>query len=220
MKVQVLREILEFNNDLAAKNRSGFDEKHVFVLNIMSSPGAGKTTFLERTLKDEFLKDYRIGIIVGDIQTTLDAEKLEAYNVQIVQINTGVPCHLDGKMINNACKDLELDKIDILFIENVGNLVCPAEFRVGEHHKVVLLSVCEGDDKPLKYPLMFHESSLFIITKIDMLPYTDFDMEKVKQNALQINNRTDIINVSAKTGEGIKEWADWVKARRKDVFGS
>ena len=220
MKVQVLQDILEFNDDLAAKNRNTFDKKHVFVLNIMSSPGAGKTTFLERTLKDEFLKDYRIGIIVGDIQTTLDGEKLEAYNVQIVQINTGVPCHLDGKMINNACKDLELDKIDILFIENVGNLVCPAEFRVGEHHKVVLLSVCEGDDKPLKYPLMFHESGLLIITKVDMLPYTDFDLEKVKQNALQINNRTDIIEVSAKTGDGIKEWADWVKVRRKDVFGS
>lgn len=219
MKVQVLRDILQFNNDLAAQNRSTFDENRVFVLNIMSSPGAGKTTLLERTLKDEFLKDYRIAIIEGDIQTTLDAEKLDVYNVQIVQINTGVACHLDGKMIHNACRDLRLDEIDILFIENVGNLVCPAEFRVGEHHKVVLLSVCEGDDKPLKYPLMFHESSTLIITKIDMLPYTNFDLEKVKQNVIQINNKIDIIEVSAKTGEGIEKWVDWIKAKRKAHFG-
>ncbi len=219
MKVQVLQDILKFNDDLAANNRNTFDEKRVFVMNLMSSPGSGKTTLLERTLRDKVLGDYRIGIIEGDIQTTLDAEKLGAYNTQIVQINTGVACHLDGKMINSACKDLDLDRIDILFIENVGNLVCPAEFRVGEHHKVVLLSVCEGDDKPLKYPLMFRESSLLIITKMDMLPFVDFDLDHVRRNVLQINGGIDIIEVSAKTGQGVEKWADWIKGKRQACFG-
>jgi len=220
MKVQVLRDILEFNDTLADQNRSMFDAKKVFVINLMSSPGAGKTTLLERTLEEGVLRDYRIGVIEGDIQTTLDGERLEALNVPVVQINTAVACHLDGQMISNACTALDLDNLDILFIENVGNLVCPAEFRVGEHHKVVLLSVPEGADKPLKYPLMFHESSLLLITKTDMLPYTDISLDTVRRNAMRVNNTIDIIELSAKTGEGITHWGEWIKAKRKAHFGT
>jgi hydrogenase nickel incorporation protein HypB len=220
MKVQVLQNILEFNDTLADQNRSLFDAKKVFVINLMSSPGAGKTTLLERTLKEGVLQDYRIGVIEGDIQTTLDGERLEALKVPVVQINTAVACHLDGQMISNACAALDLENLDILFIENVGNLVCPAEFRVGEHQKVVLLSVPEGADKPLKYPLMFHESSLLLITKTDMLPYTDISLDIVRRNAKQVNNSIDVIELSAKTGEGVTQWGEWIKAKRKAHFGA
>jgi hydrogenase nickel incorporation protein HypB len=220
MKVQVLQNILEFNDTLADQNRSMFDAKKVFVINLMSSPGAGKTTLLERTLKEGVLRDYRVGVIEGDIQTTLDGERLEALKVPVVQINTAVACHLDGQMISNACSALDLENLDILFIENVGNLVCPAEFRVGEHQKVVLLSVPEGADKPLKYPLMFHESSLLLITKTDMLPYTDISVDTVRRNARRVNDTIDIIELSAKTGEGVTQWGEWIKAKRKAHFGS
>lgn len=219
MKVQVLQNILEFNDTLADQNRGVFDAHKVFVINLMSSPGAGKTTLLERTLKEGVLKDYRIGVIEGDIRTTLDGERLEALKVPVVQINTAVACHLDGQMISNACTALDLDSLDILFIENVGNLVCPAEFRVGEHQKVVLLSVPEGADKPLKYPLMFHESSLLLITKTDMLPQADVELNAIRSNALQVNPTLDIIELSAKTGAGIAQWGEWIKGKRTSCFG-
>jgi hydrogenase nickel incorporation protein HypB len=219
MKVQVLENILQFNDELADQNRRLFDAKQVFVINLMSSPGAGKTTLLEQTLKSGVLEQYRIGIIEGDIQTTLDGERLDALNVPVVQINTAVACHLDGQMIRNACAAMDLDNLDLLFIENVGNLVCPAEFRVGEHHKVALLSVPEGADKPLKYPLMFHESSLMLITKTDLLPYTDNSLEAIRKNARQVHDAIDIIEVSSRTGEGIAQWGEWIKAKRKAQFG-
>lgn len=220
MKIQVLQNILEFNDSLADQNRCIFDAKKVFVINLMSSPGAGKTTLLEQTLKEGVLKDYRIGVIEGDIQTTLDGERLEALHVPVVQINTAVACHLDGQMISNACTALDLEHLDILFIENVGNLVCPAEFRVGEHQKIVLLSIPEGADKPLKYPLMFRESNLLLITKTDILPYTDTSVETIRRNALQVNPAIDIIELSARTGSGISEWGEWIKAKRQFHFGN
>ncbi len=211
IKIQVLNNILEINESYAAENHRLFDEKRTFVMNLMSSPGAGKTTLLEKTL--ERLDPSSIAIIEGDIQTTKDAERLERFGVPIVQINTGNACHLDGKMIHDAVQELDLDKTRLLVIENVGNLVCPAEFRVGEHAKVVILSVTEGEDKPLKYPLMFRESALCIFSKIDLLPHLDFSLEEAKKNAQQINPQLEFISLSCKTGEGLDAWTDWLKAK-------
>jgi hydrogenase nickel incorporation protein HypB len=211
MKVKVATRILEANDRIALENRKIFDRAGVFVVNLMSGPGAGKTSLLERTLSGR--KDLRIGVIEGDIAGSDDAERVERFGAPVVQINTGGACHLDANMISDVLGDLPLGEVDVLFIENVGNLVCPAEFKVGEDMKVMLLSIAEGHDKPLKYPLMFQESSALVLNKIDLLPYTDVDIGKIKRDALSLHPGLEIFEVSCRTGQGIPEWIDWLKNR-------
>lgn len=214
MKVSVVKNILEANERIAQENRAIFDEKNLVVFNLMSSPGAGKTTLLEKTigaLKDEL----RIGVIEGDIQSSQDAERIAEMGVPAVQINTGGACHLDGNMIRDTFKEFDLDALDLLVVENVGNLVCPAEFKVGEDFKAMILSVTEGDDKPSKYPLMFHESEVLVINKIDLLPYVDCSLERIREEALKVNPGLTIFDVSCKTGEGLDHWCDWLREQVK-----
>jgi hydrogenase nickel incorporation protein HypB len=209
MKIPVVRNILEANDRIAQQNRELFDEHGVCVINLMSSPGAGKTSLLERTivaLKD----DLRIGIIEGDIQSSQDAERIAQTGVPVVQINTGGACHLDGNMIRSTFGDYDFEKLDLLVVENVGNLVCPAEFKVGEDFKAMILSVTEGDDKPMKYPLMFRESKVLLINKIDLLPYVDCRIERIREDSLMINPDLTIFHVSCKTGEGLEAWCNWL----------
>jgi len=212
MKINVVKNVLDANNRLATENRALFDGKKIFAINLMSSPGAGKTTLVERTI--ESLKSTcRIAVIEGDIQDTCDAERVAAHGVPTVQINTGGSCHIDGNMVREALQSLNLDEIDFLIVENVGNLVCPAEFSVGENIKVMLLSTPEGADKPSKYPLMFHESTALIINKTDLLPYVDFDMDKAKRVSRAINPKLEIFEVSCKTGQGLETFYQWLKNR-------
>jgi hydrogenase nickel incorporation protein HypB len=213
-QIPVVRNILEANERIAAENRRIFDENRVFVLNLMSSPGAGKTSLLERTI-DTLSGEIQMGVIEGDIQSSVDAERVAKKGVPAVQINTDGACHLDGNMIQGAFGHLDLKSIDLLIVENVGNLVCPAEFKMGEDHKVMILSVTEGDDKPEKYPLMFHESSVLLVNKIDLLPYIDCSIEKIKKVSLGINPNLEIFDISCKTGEGIDLWAEWLLSRIK-----
>ncbi|MFN3478949.1 MAG: hydrogenase nickel incorporation protein HypB [Thermodesulfovibrionales bacterium] len=212
MKVKVVSRILEANDRIAEENRRVFKDNGLFVINLMSGPGAGKTSLIERTI--ERLKGIRMGVIEGDITGTDDAERISRFNIPVVQINTGGACHLDANMINEVLSEMPLNELDILIIENVGNLVCPAEFKVGEDVKVMLLGITEGHDKPLKYPLMFKESSVLLLNKIDLLPYLDVDINKIKRDALSINPSLSIFEVSCKTGEGIEEWAQWLKGQR------
>ncbi|MCX7817025.1 MAG: hydrogenase nickel incorporation protein HypB [Syntrophales bacterium] len=215
MKVTVVRNILEANDRIALENRRLFDEKGIYVVNIMSSPGAGKTSLLERTIA-ALRSDYRLAVIEGDIQGTVDADRIAALGIPVVQINTHGACHIDGNMTREALPILDLDNLDLLFIENVGNLVCPAEFRVGENIKVMILSTPEGADKPVKYPLMFKESSVMIINKMDLIPYVDFDLELAKKRALAVNPELSIFEVSCKTGIGLDNWTSWLKSRVAD----
>jgi hydrogenase nickel incorporation protein HypB len=211
VKVKVVTNILEANDRIAAENKKRFDEAGVFVMNVLSGPGAGKTSLLERTIKDLSGK-IKIGVIEGDIAGADDAERIDKLGIPVVQINTGGGCHLDANMITGVLEDLPpLKEIDLLIIENVGNLVCPAEFNLGEHMKVMLLSVAEGHDKPLKYPLMFQESSALVLNKIDLLPYTDADIGKIKRDSLSLNPNLKIFEVSCKTGQGITDWTNWVQ---------
>ncbi len=209
MKVKIITKILEANDRIALQNRNIFDENGIFVINLMSAPGAGKTSLLEQTIRKS--SGMNIGIIEGDIAGSDDAERIERLDIPVVQINTGGACHLDANMINEVIRDLPLDTLGIVFIENVGNLVCPAEFKVGEDIKVMLLSITEGHDKPLKYPLMFQESSALILNKIDLAPYTDVDIEKIKKDSLSLNPALRIFEVSCRTGQGIQNWVDWLK---------
>ena len=212
MKISVVRDILEANERIADQNRDLFNEHGLLVLNLMSSPGAGKTTLLEKTI--EALKDdLKIGVIEGDIQSSQDAERIAAKGIPVVQINTGGACHLDGNMIRDTFGEFNFQDLDLMVVENVGNLVCPAEFKVGEDFKVMILSVTEGDDKPSKYPLMFHESSVLLINKIDLLPYVDCSIDKIKEDSLKINPDLTIFDVSCKTGEGLDGWFDWLRKR-------
>jgi len=211
VKVKVVANILEANDRIAAENRNKFNEAGVFVMNVMSGPGAGKTSLLERTIQ-ELSGKIKIGVIEGDIAGADDAERIDKLGIPVVQINTGGGCHLDANMITDVLEDLPpLKELDLLIIENVGNLVCPAEFKLGEDMKVMLLSVAEGHDKPLKYPLMFQESSALILNKIDLLPYTDADIGKMKKDSLSLNPNLKIFEVSCKTGQGITEWTNWVQ---------
>ncbi len=210
VKISVVKNILEANQRVAEENRQEFDRHGLMVINLMSSPGAGKTTLLEKTiylLKD----DYKIGVVEGDIQSTYDAERIGRTGAPVVQINTGGACHLDSQMVQEALKNLEFQNLDLLFIENVGNLVCPAEFSLGENFKAMILSVAEGDDKPLKYPLMFRESSVLLINKIDLLPFCDCQPDLMEERALKINPRLAIFRVSCRTGEGLGEWTAWLR---------
>ena len=212
MKIQVVTDVLAANDRIADENRTLFAAKKAYVINLMSSPGAGKTSLVEKTilaLRDRF----RIGVIEGDIQSTYDAERVAALDTPVVQINTGGGCHLDANMIREALPNLNLDAIDLLVVENVGNLVCPAEFQIGEDAKVMILSTPEGADKPLKYPLIFRESRVMILNKIDLLPHVDFDREKARRGALALNPDLEIFEVSCRTGEGLTAWFDWLTAR-------
>jgi len=222
MKISVVKNILEANDRIAQENRAIFDEKGLVVFNLMSSPGAGKTSLLEKTI--DGLKDHiRMGVIEGDIQSSHDAERIAQKGIPVVQINTGGACHLDGNMIRDTFKDFDFDDLDLLVVENVGNLVCPAEFQVGEDFKVMILSVTEGADKPSKYPLMFHESKILLINKIDLLPYVDCDVETIRKEALRINPHLTLFEISCKTGEGLDDWYSWlketVKNRRTNLKG-
>jgi len=218
MKINVMTDVLEANDRIAAANREIFDKHGNLVLNLMSSPGAGKTTLLERTA-EALVGKLRLGVIAGDIETTRDSERLQKHQLPVVQLTTGTACHLDANMIASALPHLDLSGVDILLIENVGNLVCPAEFKVGEDYKVMILSVTEGDEKPLKYPLMFRESSLLLINKIDLLPYTNFSLEEAKRNARKVNPDLETMEVCCTTGEGIGAWVSWLVERYQARFG-
>ena len=209
--VQIEQDILGKNNQYAAANRGYFSEQGLLTLNLVSSPGSGKTSLLTETI--DLLKDQlEMAVIEGDQQTTHDADRIRATGVKALQINTGKGCHLDAHQIGHAVENLKPEAKSILFIENVGNLVCPASFDLGEAHKVAILSVTEGEDKPLKYPDMFHAADLMILNKIDLLPYLDFDLEQCIKYAKQVNPRIKIIQLSAKTGEGMESWIQWIKA--------
>ncbi len=214
MKVSVVRNILEANEQIAQENRTLFKENGLLVFNLMSSPGAGKTSLLERTI-DGLKEDINIGIIEGDIQSSQDAERIAKKGIPVVQINTDGACHLDGNMIRNTFHEFNFKAMDLLVVENVGNLVCPAEFDVGEDFKATILSVAEGDDKPAKYPLMFRESEVLLINKIDLLPYVDCSVVRIREESLKINPDLTIFEVSCKTGEGLEAWYDWLKEKVK-----
>jgi hydrogenase nickel incorporation protein HypB len=210
--VKIVEEALDANNTIAQANRSDFDRAGVRVVNCMSAPGAGKTALLERLVGE--LKGIRLGVLEGDVQGSMDADRLASLHVPVTQLNTdpsfGGECHLDANMVRSALPELPLGEIDLLMIENVGNLVCPAEFKVGEDARIMVSAVTEGEDKPLKYPLMFRACSLVLVNKIDLLPYLDFDLDKFLYNLDAVNPGVDRILVSAKTGEGIDEWREWV----------
>ena len=208
--ISVEEDILSRNNLLAERNRGFFEARNITALNLVSSPGSGKTSLLEKTIG--LLKtESPVTVIEGDQQTSMDADRIHATGVPVVQVNTGQGCHLDAQMINNAVKKLEPGQDSFLFIENVGNLVCPALFDLGESKRVVIISVTEGTDKPIKYPNMFETSQLCIINKIDLLPYVDFDVQKAKEYALRVNHHMEFIELSVKTGEGMDEWINWLK---------
>jgi len=212
MDVEVLEGVFDANERIARENESLFREKGVLAVNLMASPGAGKTSLISRTL--ELLGDrVRTGVIEGDIASSVDAEKIKAYGVPVVQINTGGACHLDAAMIRQALEHIDLQLLDLLIIENVGNLVCPAEFRLGEGLRVMILSVAEGHDKPLKYPLMFSESQVLVVNKIDLLGLGDFDPAELRSTIRRMNPEMRIFEVSCRTGEGLKDWADWLVRR-------
>ena len=209
-RVTVVQNILKANDAIAAENRQAFDDNGVMAMNWLSSPGAGKTTLLEKTLPALESRGVRAAVIEGDIQTTRDADRIDAVGVQAVQITTGGACHLNASMIKQALAELPLADLDLVIIENVGNLVCPAGFYLGEHIVTTLLSVTEGNDKPLKYPQAFRSAGTMVITKTDLVPHTNFDLDEAKEFALQINPDLRIVETSATTGNGIDEWADWI----------
>ncbi|MFN8237310.1 MAG: hydrogenase nickel incorporation protein HypB [Chitinophagales bacterium] len=210
--VEVEQDILHQNELLAERNRGYFDAKNILALNLVSSPGSGKTSLLEKTLVD-LKQQLEFAVIEGDQQTTNDADRIDATGTKVTQINTGKGCHLDAHMVLHAIQGMKLKDNLVLFIENVGNLVCPAMFDLGEKERVVIMSVTEGDDKPLKYPDMFHSSTLCIINKIDLLQYVPFDIEKAKSNAKKVNPQLEIIEVSCTSGEGLTKWYDWLKSK-------
>jgi hydrogenase nickel incorporation protein HypB len=209
-------DLLHVNQTGADHNRTHFDRWGIICMNIMSSPGAGKTALLERTLEG-LHHELAIAVIEGDMTTELDADRLRQYGVPVVAINTGRSCHLDAKMVAGGLHTLEHDydpnALDLVLVENVGNLVCPAEFEVGEHAKVALLSITEGEDKPLKYPIMFQEADCLLITQVDLAPYLEVSIDQIAANVRQMNPHVTIIPVSAKTGEGLEEWFAWVRSR-------
>ncbi|MBE9483537.1 MAG: hydrogenase nickel incorporation protein HypB [Bacteroidetes bacterium] len=209
-EVVLEQDILHKNNLLAERNRGFFEARNIRAINMVSSPGSGKTTLLEKTITD-MKGDIPFFIVEGDQQTMNDAKRIEATGAPVVQVNTGSGCHLDASMVNRAVKELDIAENSILVIENVGNLVCPAMFDLGEAYRVVVISVTEGDDKPIKYPDMFRTSNICIINKTDLLPYVDFDVEKAKDYALRVNHHLKFFELSAKSGEGMDAWYEWLK---------
>jgi hydrogenase nickel incorporation protein HypB len=212
VKVTVVKKVLDANDRIAEDNRKLFDQNKIFVINLMSSPGAGKTSLVEQTIK-ALKKKYKIAVIEGDIQDTYDADRIAKLKIPVVQINTGGACHIDGNMIREAFPSFDLKKIDLLIVENVGNLVCPAEFKIGENIKVMLLSTPEGADKPSKYPLMFQESAALLINKMDLISYVDFDLKKARRDSLSLNKKLKIFEVSCKTAAGLDAWIAWLTQR-------
>jgi len=209
MEIKVLKNILSANDEISERNRALLDKNNVFAVNIMASPGAGKTSLILETIRR--LKDkIRIGVIEGDITSSVDAEKVGKEGVPVVQINTGGGCHLDANMIQNALGNMTLEDIDLLLIENVGNLVCPAEFTIGDHKKVLVSSTPEGHDKPFKYPLMFHTVDAVLLNKIDLKPYLDFDLDIFSQAVKGINEKVEVIPISCTSGQGIERWLSWL----------
>ena len=220
MKIEVMKNILSENDATATANKARFDASSVAVVNLMGSPGAGKTSLLEKTLlklKDEL----SMAVIEGDLFTAKDGERIESVGVPVVQINTAGGCHLDAAMVQKALESLPVEKLNLIIVENVGNLVCPAEFNLGEDIKCTVLSVTEGDDKPLKYPLIFKESAVVLVNKIDILPYTNFDLSAAKNDMTALNPMLTIIETSCTTGQGIDAWCDKLKdlVRQKSVGG-
>lgn len=212
MEVKVMKDILEQNDAIAAALREQLAEQGVFVLNLLGSPGSGKTTLLEKTIA-ALNQKLRLAVIEGDLFTSKDADRIARHDVPVIQINTSGGCHLDAPMIEKALKELNTDALDLLIIENVGNLVCPAEFALGEDMKAVVLSVTEGNDKPLKYPLIFKESALTLLNKMDLVPYTDFNVAAATEDITTIHPGAAVLPVSARTGEGLAAWLDWLCAR-------
>jgi len=209
MEIKVLKDILGANEQLAERNRQLLDSDGIFALNVMSSPGAGKTSLILQTIR-KLKGKVNVGVIEGDVSSSYDAEIVAKEGVPVLQINTGGGCHLDANMTNNALTNLPLQEIELLFIENIGNLICPAGFALGEHKKVLISSTPEGDDKPYKYPMMFHEVDVVLINKIDLLPYVKFDVEAFSKTVKGINRKVKIFPVSCVTGEGIDKWVSWL----------
>ena len=209
--LDVIRKILSANDAQAAKNREHFEEHHVLAVNLMSSPGSGKTTLLEATIDEGSIK---LGVIEGDLETNQDADRILAKGAPAHQISTGQACHLDAFMVHDGLHHLPIEGLDVVFVENVGNLVCPASYDVGTHLNVVLLSVPEGDDKPAKYPVMFRSADVLLITKCDLLPYFDFSVEKAIRESRKLNPKIDIIEIDSKSGKGIDTWVNYLKMKK------
>jgi hydrogenase nickel incorporation protein HypB len=209
VQVNMETNLLGANELLARKNRSLFTRQGLLVVNLMSSPGSGKTTILERTI-DILNGQLKIGVIEGDLYTDQDAQRIEKKGVQVIQINTEGACHLDAGMVGAAFGQLPSGDMDMIFIENVGNLVCPAEFDLGEDFRAVVISTTEGNDKPLKYPFIFRQAGVILLNKIDLLPYTDFNLDKFRDDLARLNPSAPVFIVSGRTGEGIKTWAEWL----------
>jgi hydrogenase nickel incorporation protein HypB len=222
-RIRVIEEALDANHTIARANRADFDRAGVTVINFMSAPGAGKTTLLERLLESLDGDGPRVGVLEGDVQGRLDADRLARFGVPVAQLNTdpgfGGECHLDANMVRLGIGDLPLDRLDLLIVENVGNLVCPAEFAIGEDARVMVSAVTEGEDKPLKYPHMFRAAELMIVNKTDLLPHVDFDMTKAIANALEVNPGIVTLRVSARTGEGMDAWYEWLRRHRAEARG-
>ncbi len=209
MDIPVMEDILGRNDKIAGKNKAVFDAHGILAINLLGSPGSGKTTLLEKTIAK--LKDkLRLAVIEGDLFTDKDADRIAKHNVPVVQINTNGGCHLDAPMVEEVLSDLDLDNLDVVIIENVGNLVCPAEFVVGEDMKVTVLSITEGDDKPLKYPIIFKESKVAILNKIDILPFTNFDIKAAKHDLKCIHPQLEILETAASNGTGIEKWCEFI----------
>ena len=212
--ITVERKVLEKNDAIAQQNRESFKKKNLFTMNLVSSPGSGKTSLVERTIHNTKNK-FNIAVIEGDVQTSLDAERVDAYGVPVVQIVTQGACHLEAGLVRDAFGQIEKNKFEVLFIENVGNLVCPAGYDLGEELKVVIVSTTEGDDKPLKYPAMFRNASALIINKIDLVPYVNCSLATLEKNALSINPSLKVFKTSCTTDEGIPEWCEWIESNIK-----
>ena len=215
MEIKVLQDILGANDAIARKNQSLLDENQVLAINIMSSPGAGKTSLILQTIRN-MQQQARIAVVEGDVASSVDADKVQREGIPAIQINTGGGCHLDANMTENALNNLKLEDIDLLFIENVGNLVCPAGFALGEHKRVMLLSTPEGDDKPYKYPAMFAGADVVLVNKLDLMPYVDFDMDEFSKVVTGLNPEIKIFPVSCKTGEGLELWFSWLSSQLKN----
>jgi len=214
MKIEVLKSITSANDAIAAQNRQVLDKNAIFTINLMSSPGAGKTSLILQTI-GRLKNELRLAVVEGDVASKIDADRIDKEGIPVVQINIGASCSLEAHMITPALDKLPLQNIDLLFIENVGNLICPAEFALGEHKKVVISSIPEGDDKPAKYPLMFTEADAVIINKLDLLPYVEFDLAGFRRTIEGLNPKVKMFEVSCKTGDGIDAWCSWVSTETK-----
>ncbi len=214
-EIKVVTNILKANDELTAINREKLDEKNIYVINLMSSPGSGKTSILEKIIT-RLRSELKIAVIEGDLYTTMDAQRIESKGVPVVQINTGGACHLDAYMIRDALSGLDLEGLELLVVENVGNLVCPAEFEIGENIKITVLSTTEGNDKPLKYPLAFEKSGAVILNKIDLLPYTNFDKQRFYEDVRSINDSLVFFETSCTKDQGLDELCDWIRKQVKE----